>query len=374
MGFYIRKGFNFGPLRLNLSRSGLGASFGVKGARIGVGPRGSYVHMGRGGLYYRQTITAPSRGTPGHAAAPPPPQVAPGDHLQEITSSAAVTMVDSSAADLLHELNRVKKRSDRFPIVAVVGGIVLWAMLQAGTAEWLVALTLAGIIIIVLYARHVDVLKGTAILNYSLESEAAQDFSKLQALFRQLATCERVWHIDATGQNKDTKYYAGASTSLKRTEIRPNFSCPPKVQCNLELPVLAAGHSTLYFFPDRLLVYDSGGIGAVSYSDLKIETLESRFVEDGNVPRDSHQITTTWQYVNKKGGPDRRFGNNRELPVMQYGVFSFSSPSGLSALFLCSRSDIAHSLSTVFPQVANHQPPHAPATNSQPNKKQLAQV
>ncbi len=29
MGFYIRKGFNFGPLRLNLSRSGVGASFGV---------------------------------------------------------------------------------------------------------------------------------------------------------------------------------------------------------------------------------------------------------------------------------------------------------------------------------------------------------
>jgi hypothetical protein len=34
MGFYLRKGFNFGPLRLNLSRSGLGTSFGVTGGRI----------------------------------------------------------------------------------------------------------------------------------------------------------------------------------------------------------------------------------------------------------------------------------------------------------------------------------------------------
>src|SRR6266849_4502258 len=42
MGFYLRKAFGFGPFRLNLSRSGLGVSFGVKGARIGVGPRGSY--------------------------------------------------------------------------------------------------------------------------------------------------------------------------------------------------------------------------------------------------------------------------------------------------------------------------------------------
>jgi len=39
--------------------------------------------------------------------------------------------------------------------------------------------------------------------------------------------------------------------------VRPKFSCPPKVQCNLEVPTLKAGKATLYFFPDRLLVYDS---------------------------------------------------------------------------------------------------------------------
>jgi hypothetical protein len=56
MGWYLRKSFSFGPLRLNLSKSGLGYSFGVKGARIGTGPRGNYIHMGRYGLYYLPTI------------------------------------------------------------------------------------------------------------------------------------------------------------------------------------------------------------------------------------------------------------------------------------------------------------------------------
>jgi hypothetical protein len=92
------------------------------------------------------------------------------------------------------------------------------------------------------------------------------------------------------------------------------------VQCNLKLPTLKAGKATLYFFPDRLLVYDSGGVGAVAYSDLKVEIEESRFVEDGSVPQDSHQIATTWQYVNKKGGPDRRFSNNRQLPRLRPGT------------------------------------------------------
>ncbi|HEY5988731.1 MAG TPA: DUF4236 domain-containing protein [Streptosporangiaceae bacterium] len=54
MGFYIRKAFRIGPIRLNLSKRGLGASAGVPGARIGVDASGRpYVHGGRGGLYYR---------------------------------------------------------------------------------------------------------------------------------------------------------------------------------------------------------------------------------------------------------------------------------------------------------------------------------
>jgi len=58
MGFYLRKSFRAGPIRLNLSKSGIGISGGVKGARLGVGPRGTYVHAGRGGFYYRKNLSS----------------------------------------------------------------------------------------------------------------------------------------------------------------------------------------------------------------------------------------------------------------------------------------------------------------------------
>lgn len=54
MSFYLRKHFKVGPVRLNLSKGGLGVSGGVTGARIGLSPRGAYVHGGRHGLYYRK--------------------------------------------------------------------------------------------------------------------------------------------------------------------------------------------------------------------------------------------------------------------------------------------------------------------------------
>jgi hypothetical protein len=65
MGLSFRKSFKLGPLRLNLSKSGVGASVGVKGARVGVDAKGKgYVAGGRGGVYFRETLpTSTDNGT-----------------------------------------------------------------------------------------------------------------------------------------------------------------------------------------------------------------------------------------------------------------------------------------------------------------------
>ena len=68
MGWYLRKSLKLGPLRINLSKSGLGASVGVKGLRVGTGPRGKYLHAGREGLYYRRSLE--SKGDSASEASP----------------------------------------------------------------------------------------------------------------------------------------------------------------------------------------------------------------------------------------------------------------------------------------------------------------
>lgn len=56
MAWYIRKSIRINKLlRLNLSKSGLGFSAGVKGARIGINSQGKpYTHVGRHGIYARK--------------------------------------------------------------------------------------------------------------------------------------------------------------------------------------------------------------------------------------------------------------------------------------------------------------------------------
>lgn len=355
MGTYVRKAFSFGPLRLNLSRSGLGASFGVKGARIGVGPRGMYVHAGRGGLYYRQFLS-PGLRPQGVASTPPPAPAGPAGGLQEIESSGTDQMADSSSAELLQELNRVRARTQVMPIVLICGLVMGVGLMMAQSPAWVYGIAAAVLLISSLYARHVDVTHGTAILRYSLDPEAEASFSRLKTGFDQLSSCSAIWHVQATGKTDDWKRNAGATGVIRRQITRPHFSVPPRVECNIEAPTIPAGAQTLYFFPDRVLVYDRSGVGAVEYGELVVEVGQTRFIEEDQVPADAQVIDRTWKYVNKKGGPDRRFSNNRELPVLSYGVVRLTSGSGLNEMFNCSNPSSAEAFASSIPR-----PAHSPS-------------
>jgi hypothetical protein len=57
MSVFFRKSVKFGPVRLNFSKSGIGTSFGVKGLRVGVSPKGKkYISGGSHGLYFRENM------------------------------------------------------------------------------------------------------------------------------------------------------------------------------------------------------------------------------------------------------------------------------------------------------------------------------
>jgi hypothetical protein len=199
-----------------------------------------------------------------------------------------------------------------------------------------------------LYARHLDVTHGTAVLTYDLDTASEAWFSRLLAAFKEFASCDRVWHIREKGSIEDWKRNAGATSRLSRRAIVPALSLPRRVRCNLEVPSLEAGSQTLYLFPDRMLVYEGSSVGAVPYSQLTTSVPDSLFHEDETVPSDSKRVGTTWQYVNKDGGPDRRFNNNTQIPVMRYGNIHFTSSTGLNELFQCSRPEAGRRLTAAL--------------------------
>ena len=62
----------------------------------------------------------------------------------------------------------------------------------------------------------------------------------------------------------------------------------------------------------------------------------TKFVESDRVPQDAQIIGQTWKYVNKSGKPDKRFKDNRELPICLYGEIELKSSFGLNTVIMFS--------------------------------------
>lgn len=121
MGFYLRKSFRMGPVRLNLSKSGLGVSAGVTGARVGLTSQGkAYVHGGRGGLYIREYASSSKRSR-GQSQTGNEPVV-----LYEDTGvTFAPSGIESSSASLQEQLVRTERRIGVHLLLPLAGLLVL---------------------------------------------------------------------------------------------------------------------------------------------------------------------------------------------------------------------------------------------------------
>lgn len=359
MGFYIRKSVSVGPLRFNLSSGGLGVSAGIRGLRVGTGPRGNYVQMGRHGLHYRQALGPGSRPIAQRPAFDPQPVPHTDTHapLQDIASAEVSAIHDSSSESLLAELREKRRKVTLMPISVIAGTVLLLIAIGGGWPWWL-SLFLALVVIgAMVTARRRDKLVKTVVIMYELDPTAEAAFRPFYDWTTAVAASRSVWHVDAAGRVYDRKYHAGANQLIRRSPTVIREASPPYVTTNVPVFAINAGPRSLYFFPDRMLIYSGAEVGAVSYASLDIQVSATRFIEEGPVPSDAHVVGHTWQYVNKTGGPDRRFNNNRQLPVCQYDELWLKTSSGLNEILQLSRSGIGQGFAEAVRYLASVVPP-----------------
>ncbi|GAA6170321.1 DUF4236 domain-containing protein [Sessilibacter corallicola] len=350
MGMYFRKSVNVGPFRFNLSKSGIGMSAGVPGLRVGTGPRGNYIHMGKGGIYYKKSFPKSSENTKvftKYESDLPNPVIEsdiPADtheDLIDIDSGDVSSMVDSSSQDLVNELNQKIKKIRLWPIVMSIGLILISYLIVNDFPNLVVILTAALATISLCGATYRDLMSKSVVMLYDIEDEFQIMYDSLHSAFKEMSSSKKSWHMEAEGQVKDKKYHAGADNVVRRREISLSLKNPPCVKTNILTPSIPVGKQTLYFFPDMVLIFEPGGVGAVSYKNLNVDVRKQRFIEDESVPKDSKIIDYTWRYVNKRGGPDKRFKNNTQIPIVLYEDIYFTSSTGLNERIEISKTGIS---------------------------------
>jgi hypothetical protein len=178
-------------------------------------------------------------------------------------------------------------------------------------------------------------------LQYNLDEEANFAFIELQNAFNELTKTVRIWRVTSRKANWDWKRNAGASSLITRGRITVGRSNPRFLQTQIKVYGFSLGSMELFFLPDQVFVFQNGKYGAVSYNSLGVYEYPTRYIESEGVPNDSKILEYTWQYVRKDGGPDRRFSNNRQIPIVQYGQIELTSQSGMNLHFHVSNLSLA---------------------------------
>jgi DNA polymerase III epsilon subunit-like protein len=289
--------------------------------------------------------------------------------MHDVTGQDAGQLAPTGPDDLVAQLNRASARPSLWPWAAGILAVAVFVTLVIPPIALL--LLLFGLPFIIWLALW-EKARRTVITFYEVDGPAAAWYEQLTSGYGTMMSLGGAWRVRESGELENTyqrKVNSGASHLISRASAFFGTTPPPVLATNISVPTVTCGADALLFLPDRLLVRSGSKWSDLMYGDLRAKVTSSRFIETGAVPRDGQQVDTTWRYVNAKGGPDKRFRDNRLLPVMLYGELELTSPGGLRWVLQCSRVDVAKwkgtiltrpSLFSTVPTAAPTQPP-APA-------------
>ena len=322
------------------------------------GPRRTFIQMGRHGLAYRQHLDMAEHGIVSLEA----DSQGPNDGLRPDAGS----LVESSGSEVLSQVNARVRQTPQAPIIIALTVLMVPVIVFFDS---MAALYVAAAGLVFAYLFHNgDKHKRTSYFSYHLADDAGRQFALMQAAFQSLAKANRIWRVQQETSTAQWKRNAGASSLIVRSPISVGGGAPPWIKTNVHVWAIDLGKAKLYFFPDRMLVWDSRKYRAVSYESLGVAFAPTRYIEDGKPPRDSQVVDRAWRYMNEKGEPDPRYTSNIQLPVVVYGSILFGAQNQLIAHLHVSNMQSASEFAEIFRSSAQRSSARtdAPAASNAP--------
>jgi ribosomal protein L40E len=159
--------------------------------------------------------------------------------------------------------------------------------------------------------------RSTFELIYDLDDAGRTQQRKINEAVVALTHSQALWQITAEAYGNRKR--DGAAVLVDRTQVVVRRGiCPANIKTNVDALLLPLVHGSIFFLPDRMYIDAGGKYHMLRYADVHITTEDAPFIETGGVPHDGHLHRHQWLHQNTNGGPDRRYANNPEVPVMLY--------------------------------------------------------
>jgi hypothetical protein len=335
MGLFFRKSIKVGPFRINLSKSGVGVSAGVKGARVSKGPRGTYINVGRSGIYYRQKLdmtqaaaTPTASGRWNEAAVdvprsqlvesikPPPKRLSPTIiHLAYIALTAGTI-----ALIAWYGMNRLPHTIDGRNQIALM-------LFTIPFGVWFVGILTHCLVSGASHSSHLYP------LYYELDQNSAARFDVIKRACGSLSQSNKIWALPSL---PGYSYLMGSVTPVWIGQQQP-----PLISTNVDVWALAVSGWRMFFLPDNIYIFQNNSYSTLSYESLRISSGDRRAFQYQAIPPDAQVVDRTWQHTRKDGLPDLRYKYNPTIPIVLYGLIHIEADSGWNLILQTSNSAIA---------------------------------
>jgi hypothetical protein len=370
MSWSYRKRIKIIPgIHLNFSKSGISTSIGIKGASLTFSNKGTYLNTSIPGLGIsnRQKILnnskpqypSPNQGTDEEDIRPNSHSSYLADNIfsldpQEITSQdmqgvkEAVLLSRKQRIELAHDLNDVKKTLLATRRKLVLSYIFLYGVIKNSISKNIKKDILEQKSAINLIAKQID--KSAIELDYEFDEDILSRYNNVSSSFEKLCLSDKIWDVTSAHNQNRIVARSAASTIVTKREVRFSNKSIPDIKANFKpLYFKNANGSDLYFYPHFIIMYSSKEkFAIIGLHEIELVFSPVRFVEDGKVPNDSKIIDRTWAKVNKNGTPDKRFKDNYQIPIVNYGSIRLQTTTGLNEEYEFSNYESCEAFANAF--------------------------
>ena len=342
MSWTFRKRVKIIPgIHLNVSKSGISTTIGIRGANVNIGKRGTYLNTGipGTGISHRQKISNGNKNkpnlSPDHSGRAPADNIISSD-VQEITSQnmegvkQTIMLAHQQRVDLRRDILKVKAALAKTKSKQLLSYIFIFGLFNKEKAAEIKADIEAQKSTIIELGEEVE--KSYVALDIDFSEEMKTEYNSLIESFKALSHSKKIWDVTGAYDEDRRRTRSAASTVIKKNETIIGFKQLPDIKSKYEAMYFKnLNGADIYIYPNFVIMYEKKGkFGVIDYSELDFMAIRTRFIETGRVPKDSKVIDKTWAKVNKNGTPDKRFKGNYQIPIVAYGDIVMRTETGVN--------------------------------------------
>ena len=174
-----------------------------------------------------------------------------------------------------------------------------------------------------------------------LEYEQLSDHEDIPSLWNRLANSDILWQVVGIYELDEnaSKENGGIGLIYERIPVKIRYKTPYYIRANSKVLQIKLDDYSLVILPEHYIIRKRSEVGIIEASTVIITMETSPYAELEYVPDDTEILYRTWKYVNKDGSKDKRYKDNKQIPICNYGLIHLEFDTGYKILLLSSRHE-----------------------------------